>query len=423
MVTTIAIDSIETSHLNGGTRIIDIRPTAAYNGWALGNETRGGHIPGAIAFPASWSARAFDGELIDRLADKGLTPANPILVYGYGDKDSYDFATRLVALGYDRISVLEGGFVEWAARTDLEVVKLPKYHKLVHPGWLNRLLSGKDVLAAPDDDVLVFHVNFGVPKDYERGHVPGAYHLDTNVLESSEDWNRRSPEDLEAALLGLGITRNTPVVVYGNDTARDPREVMPGRRAGQIAATRAAAILTYAGVADVRLLDGGFNAWRAAGYAVETVERIPTAAKVFGTEIPANPSVFIDYEEAVELLDDPRGALVSVRSRPENVGETSGYNYIRERGDIPGAVWGDNGSDAYHMENYRNVDNTMRDFNEVAANWEGAGIGPGKKVSFYCGTGWRASETFFYAYLMGWTEVSVYDGGWFEWSRRNGPAA
>ncbi|MEJ2559104.1 MAG: rhodanese-like domain-containing protein, partial [Anaerolineae bacterium] len=39
------------------------------------------------------------------------------------------------------------------------------------------------------------------------------------------------------------------------------------------------------------------------------------------------------------------------------------------------------------------------------------------RVAFYCGTGWRASETFFYAHLMGWPHVAVYDGGWFEWSR------
>ncbi|WP_249925738.1 rhodanese-like domain-containing protein, partial [Escherichia coli] len=36
--------------------------------------------------------------------------------------------------------------------------------------------------------------------------------------------------------------------------------------------------------------------------------------------------------------------------------------------------------------------------------------------SFYCGTGWRASETFMYARAMGWKNVSVYDGGWYEWS-------
>ena len=32
------------------------------------------------------------------------------------------------------------------------------------------------------------------------------------------------------------------------------------------------------------------------------------------------------------------------------------------------------------------------------------------------GTGWRASETWFYAHLMGWNRIAVYDGGWYEWS-------
>ena len=80
-------------------------------------------------------------------------------------------------------------------------------------------------------------------------------------------------------------------------------------------------------------------------------------------------------------------------------------------------MWGNCGSDAYHMQHYRNVDNTMRAYPEIAAKWEEAGITPDKWVAFYCGTGWRASETWFYAYLMGWQRIAVYDGGWFEWSK------
>src|SRR5439155_15159617 len=86
-------------------------------------------------------------------------------------------------------------------------------------------------------------------------------------------------------------------------------------------------------------------------------------------------------------------------------------------GRIAGDVWGNCGSDAYHMEHYRNVDNTMRAYPEIAANWRSAGIAPDKWVAFYCGTGWRAGETWFYAYLMGWPRIAVYDGGWFEWSQ------
>lgn len=273
---------------------------------------------------------------------------------------------------------------------------------------------------APDGDFGVFHVNYGVPEEYERGHIPGAVHLDTNSLESAADWNRRSPEELEVALNRLGITRDTTVIVYGLDTAADPAEQKPGRKAGQIAATRAAAILLYCGVSDVRLLDGGLNAWLAAGYPTETKTRTREASAGFGSPLPAHPDFFIDFDEAVDLIADPNGVLVSIRSQPENRGKTSGYNYIEELGDIPGAVWTNCGSDAYHMQHYRNVDNTMRDFNEVARVWSEVGITPEKKVAFYCGTGWRASETFFCAYLMEWPSVSVYDGGWFEWSRRTG---
>ena len=49
-------------------------------------------------------------------------------------------------------------------------------------------------------------------------------------------------------------------------------------------------------------------------------------------------------------------------------------------------------------------------------NWAEAGITPDKWVAFYCGTGWRASETWFDAHVMGWSRVAVYDGGWLEWS-------
>ncbi|MCK9422050.1 MAG: L-histidine N(alpha)-methyltransferase [Bacteroidales bacterium] len=68
------------------------------------------------------------------------------------------------------------------------------------------------------------------------------------------------------------------------------------------------------------------------------------------------------------------------------------------------------------MENYRNVDQTSREYHEIAENWIKSGITPDKHLAFYCGTGWRGSEAWFNAWLMGWPRVSVYDGGWFEWS-------
>jgi thiosulfate/3-mercaptopyruvate sulfurtransferase len=295
--------------------------------------------------------------------------------------------------------------------------RLPIYERLVYPDWLRRLINGEPVEAPPAKDFALFHVNFGVPEEYADSHLPGAFYLDTNSLEASDTWNRRSPAELEAALLAHGITTDTTVILYGRDTVGDPNEKWPGRRAGQISAARAALILMYSGVKDVRLLDGGYDAWVIARYPLETVEHKPKPAGKFGVTIPVRPDYIADIDEAKDIIASPKAELVAIRSWAEHVGNVSGYNYIGPRGRIAGSVWGNCGTDAYHMQHYRNVDNTMRGYHEIEANWKEAAITPDKRIAFYCGTGWRASETFFYAYVMGWPNVAVYDGGWFEWSQ------
>jgi len=398
--------------------IVDVRPLFAYNGWRASGETRGGHVPGAVAFPSAWLESLDETEVERLLRSKEIVSSREIVLYGNGGDDVLEFRTRLTDLGRTDVRIYEHGWAKWAADETLPVERLPNYDKLVHTDWLRRLLDGERPEAAPAGRFLVFHVNFGVPEEYEENHIPGALYLDTNRLESPDDWNRRSPEELETALCSLGITHDTTIIVYGRDTEGQANEKWPGRRAGQIAANRAALILRYAGVADVRVLDGGYDRWAQAGNALETGVRAPTPVSSFGVQIPLRPEFIVDIDEAKQILADRESAaLVSVRTWKEHIGKVSGYNYIGAAGRIAGDVWGNCGSDAYHMQHYRNVDNTMRAYPEIAANWEEAGIAPDKRVAFYCGTGWRASETWFYAYLMGWERIAVYDGGWFEWSQ------
>ena len=398
--------------------IVDVRPLRGYNGWRLGHEARGGHVPGAVSFPAEWLS-SVDGPEIERLLDrKGIVAGRDIAIYGATDDDAAVVAEALGRHGLGDARVVDGGFTAWAADEDRPVERLARYDRLVHIDWLADVLAGGTPEAAPTGAFRLFHVNFGVPEEYAEGHIPGAQYLDTNWLENPVDWNRRTPAELESALRSLGITRDTTVVVYGRDTIGEANEKWPGRRAGQIAATRALLILTYAGVEDVRLLDGGYDWWVNAGHPVETTLRAVEPVEAFGVEIPVRPDVIVDLDEAKEILADRDGAaLVSVRTWKEHIGRVSGYNYIGPAGRIAGDVWGNCGSDAYHMQHYRNVDNTMRAYPEIAANWADAGITGDKQVAFYCGTGWRASETWFYAYLQGWERISVYDGGWFEWSQ------
>jgi molybdopterin synthase sulfurtransferase len=399
-----------------GVTVVDVRRTAAFNGWRLQGERRGGHIPGAVAFPTAWLDSEDEAEIERQLAAKGIVPGRGIVIYGDGPDDAAALEARLARSGFGDVRVFDAGFPAWAADEGLPVERLPRYEKLVHTEWLRELIDGGTPETYDGAGYLLFHVNFGVPEEYAEGHLPGALYLDTNRLEDPADWNRRSPAEIEATLLALGIAHDTTVVLYGRDTVGDANEKWPGRRAGQIAATRAALILSYAGVGDVRLLDGGYDWWVTGGNPLETVERLPTPVTGFGVQVPRRPDFIVDIEEAKEIIADDRAALVSVRTWREHIGQVSGYNYIGPAGRISGDVWGNCGTDAYHMQHYRNIDNTMRAYPEIAANWAEAGITPDKHVAFYCGTGWRASETWFYALLMDWPRIAVYDGGWFEWS-------
>jgi molybdopterin synthase sulfurtransferase len=419
-----SIATISAAHVNDLlsdplTTVVDVRPLAAYNGWRLVGEARGGHIPGAVAFPARWLGSVDDAEIERELTAKNIVQGRTVVLYGNGPEDPSGLARRLVDAGHEDVRVFDAGWPAWADDPALPLERLPNYDKLVHTEWLRELLDGGRPEGFSGSRFVLFHVNFGVPEEYEEGHLPGALYLDTNWLEDPENiWQRRTPAELDEAVRSLGITHDTTVIVYGRDTEGQANEKWPGRRAGQIAATRALAILRYAGVEDVRLLDGGYDWWVRAGYALETEIRRPSPVASFGVSIPQRPDFIIDIDDAKAILADHDGAaLVSVRTWKEHIGKVSGYNYIEPAGRIAGDVWGNCGTDAYHMQHYRTVDNTMRPYPEVAANWEEAGITADKWVAYYCGTGWRASETWFYAYLMGWERIAVYDGGWFEWSK------
>ena len=415
---------ISTSELNliredPSITIVDVRSVNAYNGWKEADEPRGGHIKGARSLPAKWADYI---DWVDIVREKGFTPEQIFIFYGYEKESIEKVAGLFIRTGHPNVRIYSHFIDEWCSDPALPMEQLSRYQHLVSAQWLKDLITHGTAPELAGKKTVICHAHYRNRSAYEMGHIPTAIDLDTNSLESSETWNRRTPEELKATLGSKGITRDTTVILYGRFLHPDNEDEFPGSSAGHLGAMRCAFIMMYAGVSDVRILNGGMQSWIDAGFEISTKDHRPVPALVFGAEIPVSPEFAVDLDGAVEMIRAEDKNLVSVRSWREYIGEVSGYNYITKKGRIRGSVFANCGSDAYHMENYRNLDHTTREYHEIEREWMKAGITPDKHNAFYCGTGWRGSEAFFNAWLMGWPRVSVYDGGWFEWSNNDYPS-
>ncbi len=395
------------------TKILDLRQIDAYNGWKLNNEKRGGHIKNAKSLPFKWTKYM---DWIEIVRSKNILPEDKIILYSYSDNETQKLAQLFHKWGYRNISIYYDFLKQWSKEDNFPMDKLARFDRLVPPQWLKKLIAGENPEEYDNDKFVIVHSHYRNILDYAQEHIPEAIQMDTNLLESPVTWNRRQPEELKVALESNGITADTTVILYGRFSAPDNNYPFPGSNAGHLGAIRQAAIMMYAGVKDVRVLNGGIHSWKEQDYETTKKYFYPRRVFDFGEKVPVNKKIFIDTPEAKEYIADKNKELVSIRSWEEYIGNVSGYNYIEQKGRIKGSVFGNCGTDAYHMENYRNLDHTTREYHEIAEMLEKAGLNPNKNIAFYCGTGWRGSEAWFNTFLMGWHKTAIYDGGWFEWS-------
>lgn len=384
--------------------VVDTRVNDAFNGWKLEGVTRGGHIKGATDFSAKWldvKGEGVQGRLDAALKTKAIDAAKNVVLYDANGKDAIKVAEFLKAKGYKNLYTYD--VKEWAADTSLEMVSYANYQNIVPAAWIKDLLDGKKPETYAGGTYKVFEVSWGEEKNsYAAGHIPGAIHINTDEEEAPPLWSLNSDDKLIKFAENNGITVDTMVVLEGQDP---------------MASYRVAAILKYLGVKDVRVLNGGFESWKREGFAVDTTSHPKVAVKDFGAKAPLNKGYIIGIDGAKKVLADKQNSiLVDIRSLDEHTGKITGYSDLKFKGRPAGAVWGHAGSDPNHLEEFRNVDNTMRNADEILAMWAKEGITPDKNLSFFCGSGWRAAEVEVFAETMGIKNFSMYANGWYEWS-------
>jgi thiosulfate/3-mercaptopyruvate sulfurtransferase len=231
-------------------------------------------------------------------------------------------------------------------------------------------------------------------EDYANGHIPGATHFDLfglSLIDTSEAPLKAFMFMIHHVLELRGVDETKQVVFY---------EANSGMRAA-----RGVWFLEYYGHPNVKMLDGGFDAWKAAGAPVTTVATSPKAATFNSVE---SREVLATAEDVLRSLNKKEIAILDTRSR----GEFLGTHVRASRGGaIPGAI---------HIEWTDNIaaDGKFKPNAELQAMYEKAGITPDKEVVSYCQGGYRAAHSYVALRLLGFPRVRNYIGSWKEWGDR-----
>ena len=386
--------------------LVDTRVTDAFNGWALDGVRRGGHIPDAVDFPSSWIDIDHEGvteKLAAALGTKGIERDKHIVLYSTNERDRRRVAAYLWKEGFRKLYSFD--LRDWAADPNRPLTRYKNFQLLVPASIAKRLLEGH----LPETFAGAKRVKFvevswgGEDVSYSQGHLPGSFHVNTDHFEPPPQWKLGNPDVLARFATRYGFQVDDTLVISGKDPT---------------ACYRLAIVLQYMGVGDVRVLNGGFAAWNAAGYPVETKSHPPPKATSFGARIPGRPALIDDLTRVKTGLGKPNNfMLVDTRTWAEFIGNTSGYKYHFRKGRIPGSTYGQAGfTGANSLTPYRNIDNTMRNADEILALWKQAGISTDKHLSFMCGGGWRAAEVLTFARVIGLPNTSLYSDGWIGWS-------
>ncbi|NLG47940.1 sulfurtransferase [Gordonia sp. (in: high G+C Gram-positive bacteria)] len=228
---------------------------------------------------------------------------------------------------------------------------------------------------------------------YRAGHLPGSVYvdLDTELAAPPTPEAGRHPlpalADLQAAARRWGIDVGSRVVVYDDWEGK--------------AAARAWWLLRWAGLTDVRILDGGIGAWKAAGMRISTGDATPRVGTVVLTEGHL-PTVTIDQ---VAALDPTQALLLDARATERFTGETEPVD--PRPGHIPGAVSAPTGDNV-------DADGRFLPTAQLRDHFEALGAAD-REVVVYCGSGVTAAHQIA-ALADAGIEATLFPGSYSQWS-------
>jgi len=228
---------------------------------------------------------------------------------------------------------------------------------------------------------------------FHEGHISGAVYVDMDeeLADPPTLEHGRHPlpdiDRLQAAARRWGIDEGDLVVAYDDS--------------GGLAAARAWWLLRWAGHPEVRLLDGGLQAWTAGGHLLAAGpgdEPRPGTVTLSPGHLPT-----IGPDEAAEF--STHGVLLDARAYARYRGDEEPVD--RRAGHIPGAI------SAPTTENLRQ-DGSFLPADQLAYRFSRLGVN-GTDVAVYCGSGINAAHEIAALEIAG-IEAALYPGSWSQWS-------
>ena len=238
-------------------------------------------------------------------------------------------------------------------------------------------------------------------KDYFRGHLPTAHHLNFDTLRGTDRGVpvQYLPDDLTRALLvRAGVDPSRTHILYATGDALPNDEIL--------SASMVAYVLEKFGVADIRIVDGGLPGWKAAKLAV-TQEYFGNPPGTLPTT--GHPEIALTVEDVLARKGKSGVVLVDARPKNEYLGDDD--IWLR-KGHIPGAV-------SFHWARLMAPANThqFKPFAEVKADLAAAGLTADKDILVYCGTSREGSLLRFYLkHVARYPNVRLYEGSWKEYA-------
>lgn len=261
--------------------------------------------------------------------------------------------------------------------------------------WLASRLDDPNLVVV-DGSYYLPTMNRDAAAEYADARVPGAIRFDIDAVKdmTSDLPHMLPPPEQFARQVGeMGVSQDMTIVVYDG--------------MGLFAAPRVRWTFKVFGARDVRILDGGFPAWRAEGRPVESGPPRPRPPRRFEASFDA---------DAVADIADVKAALAAggqvLDARP--AGRFAGAD-PEPRPNLPSG----------HMKGSKNVpfaaliaDGRLKDEAQIRAALAAGGVDPDEPVITSCGSGVSAAIISTALEMIGKPARKLYDGSWTEWASR-----